>query len=193
MLESWPMLVVSGPGSARARRVSGAGAPKLSARSGAKGGVLTTAAMRSPRGAGVAVVGGVGGAHALAGVDLEVADDARVVGVGGERGDGDGVADGEHLGRAVEMVVEVEGAGVLAAAQLLEALAHGRGDALGGLAALGVVLAGEAGVLAQRGEAASRRRAGRSGGRRRGRARARGGGWRPAGWRGGSRASASKR
>ena len=41
---------------------------------------------------------------------------ARVVGVGGERGDGDGVADGEHLGRAVEVVVEIEGARVLAAA-----------------------------------------------------------------------------
>ena len=50
------------------------------------------------------------------------------------------------------MVVEIEGARVLAAAQLLEALAHGRGDALGGLAALGRVLAGEAGLLAQGGE-----------------------------------------
>jgi hypothetical protein len=104
------------------------------------------------RRAGVAVVGGVGGAHALAGVDLEVADDPRVVGVGGERGDGDGVADGEDLGRAVEVVVEVERAGVLAAAQLLEALAHGGGDALGGLAAGGRVLAVEGGLLAQRGE-----------------------------------------
>jgi hypothetical protein len=136
-----------------ARRTgSGGGAEAERAQRGELGERRRARRSAGARRAGVAVVGGVGGAHALAGVDLEVADDARVVGVGGERRDGDGVADGEHLGRAVEMVVEVERAGVLAAAQLLEALAHGGGDALGGLAAGRRVLAGEGGLLAQRGE-----------------------------------------
>ena len=104
------------------------------------------------RRAGVVVVDGVGGAHALTGVDLEVPADPRVVGVGGERRDGHGVAGREHLGRAVEVVVEVKGSRVLATAQLLEALAHGGGDLLGDLATLRLVLAGQAGLLAQRGE-----------------------------------------
>jgi len=99
----------------------------------------------------VSLVGGVRAAHALAGVDLKVAEHARVVGVGGQRRDGDGVTEREHLGRAVEVVVEIKRAGVLAAAQLLEALAHGGGDARGDLARAGLLLAHEAGVLTQRG------------------------------------------
>ena len=62
------------------------------------------------------------------------------------------------------MVVEIKWARVLAAAQLLQALADGRGDARGDLATRGLLLAHEAGVLAQRGaEPADREQDGRQG------------------------------
>jgi hypothetical protein len=97
-------------------------------------------------------LGGVRGAHAAVRIELEVGGDPRVVGRAGQRREGHRLAEREHLGRAVEPAVVLERARVLAAAQLLEALARGGPQQLRGLDQLVVALLGEHVALAQVGE-----------------------------------------